>query len=115
MKYTQFDLLATVKNIDGTDAKVLNSDQTAVVSFTIKDAFRRALNGSYADEQPSQGNPGISFEEKLKRFDLIKKIWNAEADVELTTEEIAEIKKCVKKYFLVPEVVGFICEVIESK
>lgn len=114
MKYTQFDLAQPVKKIDGTEAKMLNVDQTDVVTYTVKDAIRRALDGSYPDEMPGQGNPGLPFEERMKRYELIKKVWNCTEDLELDLDELALINKCIKKFFLEPEVIGFLNEILKK-
>lgn len=121
MKFTFFQLGKPVLNLDGTEAKRLKKDAKTnddVESFTVKEAFRQALNGAFFDEQASQANPaGLSMEDRMKRFELSKKIWNCNQDetVDLVTEEVAELKKCCGKMFVSPEVFGFLEAVIEGK
>lgn len=106
-KFTKEELDKLVLNIDGTNAKLINDTGDGVVDFSIKLAFRKALNGVFQDEQPS-------LEDRLKRYDISKKVWNVEKEVTLKTEEMAEIKKCVGKMFQSPEVLGFLNTVIEK-
>jgi len=117
MVLSAFDLLKNVLHIDGTEAKMHTGVNDEVAPFTIKTAFRKALDGLYVDERPSQQNPSqeLSPVDRLKRYEISKKIWHAEADVTLTAEEAVELKKCVFKFFASPEICGFLEAIIENK
>lgn len=115
--YTSNELLKRVNRLDGTPAKIVNDTQDGLLTFNVKEAFRRALNGAYPDEQPSQQNQtGIKFEDKMKRYELSKKIWFSDEakGVDLSIEEIALVKTCVGKMFN-GEALGFLSDVIEKK
>ena len=113
-KYTSFELNTTVKTLDGKECKIMNDDGTDIKSFTVREAFRRSLGAIFADEQAGQGNPGLSFEKKMKRYEVAKKIWNADLTCELSTEEQSELKKCVGKMFS-GEALGFLEMILEGK
>lgn len=120
-KYTLFDLNTTVKNMDGEAMRTAGNKENTLIDLTVRLAFRRALNGQFEDESPSSNpmNPRdnknvLSFEDRQKRYELSKRIWFAEMDVELTTEETAELKKCVNKTFI-GEAAGFLNDIIEKK
>lgn len=119
MRYDLFALQQTVLNLDGTNAQRNKAgSQNETESFNVREAFRLALNGIFFDEQPTQAKPegSITLAEKITRYEISKKIWNAdETGVELKTEEVAELKKCVGKTFISPEIYGFLEAVIEGK
>lgn len=119
MQFNIFILGKSVLNLDGTEAKRKKQDGEGIESFSVKDAFRQALNGVFFDEQPTQANPtgSLKFEDRVKRFEIAKKIWNCNETetVDLSTEEVMELKKCIGKMFATPEIVGFLQDVIEAK
>jgi hypothetical protein len=121
MKLNLFLLQQEVLNLDGTKALRAKPGSTTgeVDTFTVKDAFRMALNGTFIDEQPTQAKPegSVTLEQKMKRYDLSKKLWhcNDEDGIDLSVEELSELKKCVGKAFISPEIYGFLSTVIEGK
>lgn len=118
MKYTAFQLQQPVLNLDGTEAKRSKAgSNNETESFTVKDAFRVALNNIFYDEQPTQAKPegNLTPETKVIRFEILKKIWNCETEISLKTEESAELKKCVSKTYQTPEIYGFLQAVIEGE
>jgi hypothetical protein len=82
--------------------------------FSVRDAFRRALGSIFIEDQPTQTIPGITFDKKMFRFRIAEKIFYAELSVELTTEEQAELKKCVGKLYN-GEALGFLERIIEGQ
>lgn len=120
MKYSAFLLQQLVLNLDGTEAKRSKAgSNTETESFTVKDAFRVALNNVFYDEQPTQAKPegNLTPETKVIRFEIMKKIWHCETDKEITleTKEVAELLKCVSKTYQTPEIYGFLHAVIEGE
>lgn len=111
-KYTSFQLDKRVKDLEGKECLIADGD--TAYPFSVRMAFRKALNAVYATDQPTQTSAGISFEDKMKRYRIAEKIWNAELSVELSTEEQSELKKCVGKLFN-GEALGFLEGVLESR
>lgn len=109
-------LQKTVTLFDKTNAKIISTDGTKAVDYTVLEGFRRALNGSYVEEQPSQGKEGISFDEKMKRYELSKKIWNYDQakGADLSVDDLKLLKTCVGKMFN-GEALGFLVDIIEGK
>lgn len=112
MKFNQLVLMGNVLDLTGIPVTGYeNSNQP----LTVKAAFRMALNGTYIDEQPG-GRAEQTFENRMYRVELIKKLLAPVLeDVELAIEDVAEIIKCVKKNFLIPEVAYFLINVLEGK
>jgi hypothetical protein len=80
-------------------------------AFRLADACVNALLFNHTDEQ------GLSGEEKLKRFQLAKRIQQAktiEGTTEVTAEEISLIKKLVAKLYG-PVVLGPTYEALERE
>jgi len=106
-KYTAFDLNQPIKDIAGKEIKLQMG--VDLVTLQVKEAFRMSLSGNFDDEK------AITFEEKIKRFKLSEKMYYCNLSIELSTEEQAELKKCVIKLFLSNiEALGFLEKIIEG-
>lgn len=92
------DFTQTIKNMDGTDAKIENGKP-----------FTYAMAISIALLQPQDQ---LSGEEKYLRFKLAGKI--EKSDANYSTEELAKIKEAVGKAHN-PIVVGRVWDFIENK
>lgn len=119
-KYSVSTLKQPVLFIDGAPITIPNREGKAMVGFNVAEGFIRALNGIYPDEQPMQGQGGVSFDIKMRRYEISKKIHrilgaDTDAILELSTEEQSELKECVKKFFKEPEALGFFNEVMEGE
>lgn len=67
-----------------------------------------------APPHPSIEDQKMSGEEKLERYRLAKKIKKAEGPIDVSSEQIVKIKKCVASLFG-PSVSGQAWELLESK
>lgn len=103
MILTKDQLDTTVKLLDGRSVTL----QENAAPLTIRFAFREALSAMFTDE------PNLSFEKKMKRYHIAKKIVDTSPQVEISIEELAELKTCVGKYFY-GEPLGFIIDFIEK-
>lgn len=116
MKFDSFVLNKRVLLLDGRQAQVPNFDGTVLVDLLVREAFRRALNGTYADEVSQQTQagvtPGLPFEKKMERYNIAVKLLRDEA-VELKPEELSELRKCISKMY-VGEVLGYLSTVIDG-
>jgi hypothetical protein len=109
--FTAFELASEVTDLNGEKIPAGKNQ-----NLTVKEAFRSALGTLFADEVPSQGNPvGLDFDKKMARYKIAEKLMaaNEAAKVELTVEELAELKKCVGRAYY-GEVLGFLTRHIES-
>jgi hypothetical protein len=105
--YTAFDLDKKVLDLDNAVITFqLTPKQT--IDLSVRMAFRVALGQVFTDEQQT-----ITLENKIFRNDIAEKIWRADLQVQLKTEEQAELKKCVGKMFI-GEALGFLIKTIES-
>ena len=75
--------------------------------FTLKGICATVLLG-----QPQ--NEKATGEEKMKRYDLAKKIWTAEGEVDLKAEDISLLKKLVGESYL-PLIVGQVWAMLEGE
>lgn len=95
----------TLKSFDGQTMK--DSDgQGNIIDATLKLALINALLA------PVQNESGV---EKVKKYELARKIYKAENEVELTVEELSLCKKRVGEVFPNPIVVGQVTELLENK
>jgi hypothetical protein len=95
----------TLKTFDGQAMK--DSDgQGNAIDATLKLALVNALLN------PVQNEPGV---DKIKKYELARKIYKAGNEVELTAEEITLCKKRVGEVFPNPIVVGQVFEILEDK
>ena len=95
----------TLKTLDGQVMRD-GDGQGNVIDATVKLALINALLA------PVDKESGI---EKVKKYELARKIYRAEKEVELTVEEVALCKKRVGEVFPTPIVVGQVTEVLEGK
>jgi hypothetical protein len=99
-KYTLFELQQVVRDFEG-EPIVTRVGKGAEQKLTFREAARHSLNATYQDEQPvpERGKDGLPLVKRLERYDLAKKIWSAESQVELTAEEQVMLKECLGKMF----------------
>jgi len=95
----------TLKTFDG-QAMMDNDGHGNAINATLKLVLINALLS------PTDKESGI---DKVKKYELAKKIYRAEDDVELTVEEVALCKKRVGEVFPNPIVVGQVFELLEGK
>lgn len=101
MPIKNFD--ATLKDFDGSEIQDPNNDgKITPLTYYVK----RALCTPFADE------PGLPGDVKVERYATAMKVHKG-GDVELTPEEVVEIKKCVGKCFA-PVIVGQIYEILNA-
>jgi len=100
-------LLLDVLNLDGKPMKYMNDG--AESNLSVKQAIRLGLTASL-EEEKAKGD------DKFKHFTLATKVMGVtkDADLELTAEDITQIKERVGKFWGA-EVVGFIYNILEAK
>jgi hypothetical protein len=115
--FTKAELQTKVLNIDNTAAKMYDGHLDKMIEYNIREAFRRALNGVFPDEQPNPqaGTKGIEFEKRVERANLSSRIYNTDKDVEISPEEFTELKLCIGKFFKEPEPCLFINNILTGK
>ena len=79
-----------------------NDDTGNVVNATVKMAL---VNAVLSPEQNEKGT------QKIQKYELAKKIYNAEKDVEVTAEEVVLMKKCIESAYA-PLIVGQLTELL---
>ena len=99
------NIAETLKTFDGQAMKD-NDGQGNVIDVTLKLALVNALLA------PVQNETGV---EKVRKYELARKIYKAEGDVEMTAEDISLCKKRVDAVFPSPIVVGQVNELLEGK
>ena len=119
MQISISDLKSNVLLLDGKPQMVINSpEQRQAAPMRVIDAFRNALNAIFQDEENPQNGKTLSFEKKMQRYEISKRLWssldNEDGNVELTIEEAAELKSVVSKMYA-GEVLGFLVSIIEKK
>jgi hypothetical protein len=80
-------------------------EQGNAVPATVKNAL---VNAVLSPEQNEKGT------QKVQKYELAKKLYRAEKDVEVTAEEVVLIKKRVEELFA-PLIVGQIVELLEGR
>jgi hypothetical protein len=100
-------LLLDVLNLDGKPMKYMNDG--AESNLSVKQAIRLGLTASL-EEEKAKGD------DKFKHFTLATKVMAVKNgnDLELTAEDITQIKERVGKFWGA-EVVGFIYNILEAK
>lgn len=77
-------------------------------SLTLSDVCIEGLNRPHPVEDQR-----LTGEQKFKRWDLSRRIYKA-TEVEVSAEEIADLKKCIGLHFP-PSIVGPCFEMLEAK
>lgn len=95
-----------IKTIEGKDMKEMVDGQEKVI--TIKKFCVNAVLANPSDNAKETG------EQKVKRYELAKKIQNAKKEIDLSSEEISLIKKEIGINYP-PIVVGQAYEILEGK
>lgn len=98
----KYDLNVEIKTLDGGTVK---ADDGGVL--TVKDAVLRALLS------PIPGEDSEQPKKKFERWLLAKRVYAAESEVELTAEEVSEIKDRVAKIWAA-SVLGPVFELLEG-
>jgi hypothetical protein len=100
-----------MKDFSGNEMRqeVSTDGDVKIESILISSPIINALMAAYKDDDKCSG------EDKLKRFDISKKISESEGAIELSTDEISFIKNYVNKAGFPPLTYARINEVLEGK
>lgn len=101
----KIDFSQQLKDLDG-DVIIDDSKKDKPITLTLGKIAIGALTASYVDE------PNLSGEDKLTRYQIAMKIKEG-GEVDLTIEEISEVKKLIGKYGAVL-IVGQAYQMIEG-
>ena len=106
----KIDVSVVLKDLESKEIKIQKpvGDKVELVDMRLKDACKEALMGIYDDEKQ------VSGQEKFDRYQLATKIVLADADCDLTVEEISKIKSLIGKSYG-PAIVGPVYSLLEKK
>lgn len=97
------DFNQTIKQIDGTELTITEGKEATLKHFALE-----ALQLNFQDET------NLSADTKCKRWLLATRIYANPAKIDLTAEEIVEIKKLIGKAYG-PMIVGQAFQMLEGK
>lgn len=101
----KIDFSQALKALNGEDMKMMNPDGSVGGVLKLSEVCSNALLSGYEDEK------NLSAEEKVKRFKLAHKVFEA-GEIELASEEATLIRKVVNKKYPTM-IVGQVYEVIK--
>lgn len=103
-----------LKNMEGVELKMkLPVNQSGVEEKEKYITLKRICVNALLSEAKEEKNIIITGEEKVKRYELAKKIQEAETKVDLKTEEIVLIKKMIGLVYP-PLIVGQCFQLLEN-
>ncbi len=105
MKFTKANLQTKITYIDGEVVQIADKKGNPI-DLTLRVAMKDALT------VPTRADQESDETDKVERFLLATRIWNADS-IELEAEDVALIKKRAIKYFSHAEVVGSIIGLID--
>jgi len=88
----KINVTTVLKAFNGTPHKDFAEGRTTENDLTLKTAIVNSLTAIFNDEKPNG-------EESFKRGQLAHRVYNSNSDIELTAENIADIKRLVGKYY----------------
>ena len=101
-------ICSKIRNFDGASINEVNSEGKSS-ELTLKTIIIEALLRQHTSESKLGGA------EKLKRFELARKIHGCKDEVDINIEEAATVKDCVLSKDFPNMIVGLVCEMMEGE